>query len=79
MVVTWSTVDWPEGGDVTPFVEWGTRLPWQGRTNGSTTRFVDTGDLHLAQFIHRVTLTDLQPHTSYSELLYAQFIAKCVK
>lgn len=59
MVVTWSTFN------ATPsVVEYGTGALTQA-DNGTTTLFVDGGDEHRPQFIHRVKLKGLMPGRKY--------------
>ncbi|XP_022082973.1 acid phosphatase type 7-like [Acanthaster planci] len=59
MIVTWSTFN-----DTPSVVQYGKVQP-SNNAIGSSTKFVDGGSLHRAQFIHRVTLTGLEPGTKY--------------
>ncbi|XP_043246196.1 acid phosphatase type 7-like [Amphibalanus amphitrite] len=59
MVVTWSTSE-PVGSEV----YYGRRRP-DTRAVGAASRFVDGGELRRAQYVHRATLTGLQPNTTY--------------
>ena len=61
MVITWSTVENPNG----TIVEFGRKHLAERVARGNVTEFVDKGDYHLRQFIHRVTLTDLVPGERY--------------
>ncbi|XP_022082974.1 acid phosphatase type 7-like [Acanthaster planci] len=58
-IVTWSTFN-----DAPSVVQFGMVQPSNNAT-GSSTKFVDGGSLHRAQFIHRVTLTGLEPGIKY--------------
>jgi len=62
IVVTWSTKNFTES-----FVQYGIgddKLTLSAK--GSSTKFVDQGARKLFQYIHRVTLTNLQPKTQYT-------------
>lgn len=60
IVVTWSTFN--ETGE--SWVEYGT-LDFSFRTAGAAQKFVDGGPAARTQFIHKVTLSGLQPATKY--------------
>ncbi|XP_076046794.1 acid phosphatase type 7 [Oratosquilla oratoria] len=70
MVITWNTRS--EAESVVKYGKWETsdqndiHSNWLTFVeNGTATKFVDGGFLHLSQWIHRVHLTDLEPDTRY--------------
>lgn len=63
IVVTWSTLN-----DTESVVEYSINSTKLLRATGSSTKFVDGGPLKATQYIHRVTLAELQPRSRYSEL-----------
>lgn len=60
MVVTWNTVD-PTENTVVEYGIGGLIL----RAEGDSQVFIDGGEKERLQFIHRVTLKDLTPGTTY--------------
>ena len=62
IVVTWSTLDNPNG----TVVEFGKRSIGERKANGTVEQFVSVGLLPITQYIHRVTLNDLEPGENYS-------------
>ena len=62
IVVTWSTLDNPNG----TVVELGKRSIAERRENGIMEQLVSVGSSPITQYIHRVTLTDLEPGETYS-------------
>lgn len=64
MTVTWSTIDETPN----PFVQYGKFRPFESKVYGCSNKFVDpAGPLRLAQYIHRVTLTNLTQGETYGE------------
>ncbi|CAG7727913.1 unnamed protein product, partial [Allacma fusca] len=61
MMVTWSTIDDPQGS----VVEFGLNHITEKTFNGSSIKFVDQGAQKLTQYIHRVLLRDLSPGKRY--------------
>ena len=62
MVVTWSTRN-----DTASIVQYGTEhLTMVAK--GSSTKFVDGGPEKATQYIHRVTLSNLEPRKRYSKI-----------
>ncbi|XP_017002314.2 acid phosphatase type 7 isoform X1 [Drosophila takahashii] len=72
IVVTWSTRSLPPDQEVgaPSVVEYGQLVAGQARltqqASGSATKFVDGGHKQATQFIHRVTLRDLEPNATYA-------------
>ena len=66
MMITWSTLDNPNG----TIVEFGRKHLAERRACGNVTEFVDKGTLRLKQYIHRVLLTDLVPGETYCEKFF---------
>jgi len=62
VIVTYSTLTDTEES----MVEYGTEMfALDSTRNGTSTKFVDGGDEHSTQFIHRVHLSPLKPNTTY--------------
>lgn len=59
----WSTVDDPGG----TFVRFGKKSTTERIANGTAEEFTTSGTCGLTQYIHRVTLTDLEPGERYSK------------
>lgn len=70
MFITWSTLS----GTDSSIVEYGTARLTEKRVMGSITNFTDSGPHKLTQFIHRVTLKDLEPGQVYSTTSNQYFI-----
>lgn len=64
LVVTWTT--WNNTDE--SIVKYGINGPIL-KAFGSSTLFVDGGDLHRSEYIHRVRLTGLQPSSQYGNYI----------
>lgn len=62
MTVTWSTMNATE----TTVAMYGSGGQLTNTATGSMTKFVDPGELHHTQYIHRVLMTGLKPGNTYS-------------
>ena len=63
MVITWSTLDNPNG----TVVEFGRRGIGERNATGTVDEFTSAGSKGYKQYIHRVTLTNLEAGETYSK------------
>lgn len=71
IVVTWSTLSCTDSSLV-----WYGRKKIEKAVQGTSVKFVDGGSEHREMWIHRVTLSCLQPDTTYGELIHSVVVAK---
>lgn len=72
LVVTWTT--WNNTDE--SIVKYGINGPIL-KASGTSTLFVDGGDLHRTEYIHRVKLSGLQPSSQYGNYNIIRVCSNC--